>query len=604
MGEAIAVLEQLLVDVLGELGMRGEAGRLGVESEVAGRAATPREVSRDLVEALSVRGLLNQDFFQRLIMGRTGEPAERVRACAKQFDVELPAAWGAPGLGPGAVNEGGTSLRPVRIAAGAAGAQVLVGTGELIAPDLVLTARHVGKDRVVLWAGLPDGELVEVVNTLGPASSLDVVLLRLGAPLVGPGAGFLPLAHRVPAAASAWSAFGYPVVDPAHPQEGLQSIGGTTQARHASQPILTLTASVANEAGAKGWAGLSGAGVQVGAELVAVVTEVWQGGWEQRVVHAIPLADFVRQLWFVAARGSRTVEEVQRELDLVRREIEKMLTGSPDVARELAKRLGRADAEPAALAAQVMDCRAEQLRKAFNLAHRQLRSNASARVLVELRRLLCVLLPYLYDFRPIVSGAATQGAHTLPVRTELLAEVVMAGACGRPCAFVRVGDSPRLRGEAQLSLLAETSASLILEPGRLLQSIVRALAKDLRVEAADDGERLKRVRKRLTDNLELWSDLRKDGEAWSQSPSRHELPRYLLVIDADHQDVAGQDGVDSQRRFVEAQEWYELLVAAVASVSPPLPLPVLRLVGDDPDAIEFSFDDTFHVLFSGDSKEA
>ncbi|GAA3238351.1 trypsin-like peptidase domain-containing protein [Streptomyces lavendulae] len=249
--------------------------------------------------------------------------------------------------------------------------RISVGSGYLIAPRLVLTARHVleNRDTGVLWPVITvrvghhhDNEATRVTAELlwAHPDGLDVALLRIDREIVLPGsvrwgrpAGIAPLPYE---------GLGYPWAakggsrDPEHMRGVLPVLSGGKDCYVLDQG----PAPAPRSDGGNAWGGASGAAIFCGGHLVGVVTEEDLAYGARRLI-ALPVFSFAGDGGFVshfeeatgkspevtAIGGTLPKAGPATERSHAERELEKLLaplfpypTARVDHARALARELG------------------------------------------------------------------------------------------------------------------------------------------------------------------------------------------------------------------------------------------------------------------------
>ncbi|MEV0123077.1 trypsin-like peptidase domain-containing protein [Streptomyces sp. NPDC050703] len=249
--------------------------------------------------------------------------------------------------------------------------RVTVGSGYLVAPRLVLTARHVLEDRAAgeVWPVITvtvghqrDGETTRVraEAVWTHPGGLDVALLRIDGEIDPPGS--VRWGRPTGSAPLRYEGLGYPLAakgetrDPEHLRGDLPVLSGGQDRYVLDQG----PAPTARTDGRNAWGGASGAAIFCGGHLVGVVTQESHAYGARRLI-AVPVASFAEDGGFVAlveehtgrapalsAIGGRPPEAgPAADRSPVERELETLLTPlfpqpgvRVDHARALARELG------------------------------------------------------------------------------------------------------------------------------------------------------------------------------------------------------------------------------------------------------------------------
>lgn len=443
------------------------------------------------------------------------------------------------------------------------GGRKLLGTGTLIAPGRVLTARHVVDDaRDVEVPGLvarrEHGEsFVPVDVAWRGAGGLDVAVLNaaVGGPV--PSHPLAVLSARAIEADESWEAQGYPAVRAEAPSSRLVKVGGRARSCGVTESDLWLDAPTHPGA----WGGLSGAGVVLGHHVAGVVRGV-PLGWKDERISATPVAAFLQDAGFREALGLNEEDErLVADLEALRRKVEDRLRRSPDINAALAEVLSVVASVPS-VACALLQTSGKIVAQVFDDLDRCMEKERAA-----VRGLFAEILPFAVDWHGALLQARAAvpidgaGSIELSLRTQTVAEIVLAGVDGRCCQFAPAfPDSPMPEGVAHERLPATTYAPIYeTNESVLVEAVVMnlgaqgtPLAKTFSsLRGAYVGEELKRLV-----NVEL--------EECARRPYRGAPhPRYLLFIDA----VVG----DHRKR--DTNEFWAIVRSALGRE-----LPKLRLV--------------------------
>jgi hypothetical protein len=232
-------------------------------------------------------------------------------------------------------------------------------------------------------------------------------------------------------------------------------------------------------------------------------------------------------------------------LQRLRAEIEATLRGSPPLVRALAEKLGLEAAEPGAdqVAAALLEAKGAEVARVL----RRLDADASQdRRCV--RELLWRILPMVADWSSAVEQAraafSTGGTSLeLPLRSETIAALVMAGADGRPAEL----DPVSARGKGQVSPPAAWYAPVFPNRQELLDSFVVALGAQGGPTASVWAD----VKKTWNDPAELRIAVAAQLKELADPGSPDWLPHYLLYVDQAMAPRAGQGGAGAFWRVVQ-----------------------------------------------------
>lgn len=336
-----------------------------------------------------------------------------------------------------------------------------LGSGYFVRPDRVLTAQHV-LDGAAALAVLRVGELAKPLpaQCIWPRkpTELDLAVLKVGSVPGLPGVppelawGRLPWTGR-------WKAAGFPE---AGDLVGGLHFGGDDYGHGLGTTLLQLDVRTAPAEAAK-WGGASGSAVFAADRLIGVVVSQVLDFEGQKLL-ATPLYEAIGERDFLLALG--VAEERLRRRDQVIERVAELLGASPRAARALAA--ARIDDsrlvsdwqvflepafEPRAFAQHLCELATlEDLFDAFNRAFqaavpeagpRRARLSAEEAVLADaLEGLLSAIAPLVRAASLVITLPSGQGGIVqLPVCTETLAEIALAGLEGRSFSFEPLGSA-------------------------------------------------------------------------------------------------------------------------------------------------------------------
>lgn len=159
-----------------------------------------------------------------------------------------------------------------------------------------------------------------------------------------------------------------------------------------------------------------------------------------------------------------------------------------------------------------------------------LKGNASKEMRGALRTVLWQMLPLAIDWQALVrSGVATftarRNAIELPLRSETIAEIVLAGIDDRCCRFDPPAEGHMPVGATVVRIPAMAQSALLDRDGsRLAQLIVKQLAAEMDLES--HGARYPELREEVDAVLQYHA---------VEAPDDERLPYYLLFLEADLQ---------------------------------------------------------------------
>lgn len=417
----------------------------------------------------------------------------------------------------------------------------LLGTGTMVASGRILTARHV----VFAQDGTqqPDIE-VRREGTTGfvparvgwPGSpELDLAVLAVDTGCATPSHPLALLTAREIGANENWEVEGYPSVRKDTPSDEMEKVGGVTRSWRKSDRMLLLDATTHPGI----WGGLSGAAVVIGHKIVGVVRSL-PAGWDGERISATPVAAFLEHKAFREALGlgaedDRLAKSVGRVLDGVARLLEKR----PHVLGALIRKLPSITAHDAGaktVASELVTaCKATDVAKILNHVDADFaKSDGDVEDRRVVRTLLWQILPFALDWRQLVvmglsPVVGAQRFLELPLRSETVAEIVLAGIDDRFCRFATSAAGAMPVGAALVRMPAAAQSALFdIDGSRLAQLVVQQLAAEVHIEAS--YSRYPDLRDAVEGTLRYYAH---------EAPDDEILPYYLLFVDAD---VGGNEG--------------------------------------------------------------
>lgn len=311
------------------------------------------------------------------------------------------------------------------------------GTAFAVGPRRLVTARHVvasalDSDWFVELPSCPE-QSWKVVAIHAPDPRCDVAVLHLDRPLPADGRSW-PDRRELQAGVS-WEAvvYGFPDVNPRHPSKELRTAPVTVVGAASAADPLTLDRLTELQR----WHGVSGSAVWVDRAIVGLVIEHDR---EAGQLLGVPAQRFWFEPWFVQAvydpdvpfqaglraEEARIIAAIKGALE-TRPTLRGTLAGHLDTEDTISALTHTLFHRPASEVVEAMDATDEG-------------EGLAPDDKAALRRLFIELLPYLGDWRMTLEGRRREllgAAPTLKVRygDEAMAEVLVAGALGRPTLF-------------------------------------------------------------------------------------------------------------------------------------------------------------------------
>ena len=367
-----------------------------------------------------------------------------------------------------------------------------IGTGYPIGRDRILTARHVvapnhgGAPIQVFLLRHPGTEPLTADTLWQGEDELDAALLRLREPIAAFPAP--TIATGQPRDLDSWASKGFPEAGVTPTADGSHTRNAVGLTGTAYSPGPAATFELAETTGARDrhrWQGASGAPVFIDGCLAGVLVRSPPAFEGDRFV-AVSMAALAADSGFCEAAGW---SDRGAQLAALRERLRRALEGSEAAVAELAGRL-RVDHNATAVATAVTDLDPVALLKKLNSAHHAQwqRATESARAACAVMvRLLDEVLPILFDrqvLRVVAEGGEQPTWLSLPVATETVAEIVLAGFDRRSSDFVPDGSGGFPRGAGFLTVPKglETGAA---EDG-FLEVVIEDLARSLAVDHKTD----------------------------------------------------------------------------------------------------------------------
>ncbi|GAQ53099.1 trypsin-like peptidase domain-containing protein [Streptomyces acidiscabies] len=437
-----------------------------------------------------------------------------------------------------------------------------VGSGYLIAPRLVLTARHVLIDRATtkFWPKINvyvgherDGEQIKTSaqRLWEHPSGLDIALLQLAEEIDLPDPvrwgrpeGRAPLPYE--GLGYPWASKNGQLRAPEHLRGFLPVLSGGKD-----RYVLDQTPAPAPRVGGNAWGGASGAAIFCGDHLVCVVTEEDQAYGARRLI-AVPVSSFATDDTFTAHIGARPQlapigaplpkAEPGAERTPAERELEKLLRPLfPDAAtrtehgKELAHQLGYDTAGYAPCAADLVTLALTHPRAlatlSETLAQKQNATNRTAltTLLTTTRTLAYGALLSLNEYDDLLTLLRSRDNDpTLIPRAarEALRYAVLPEALNQP----RLDEAQLADAIAELENLSDKGAPALL---KVVEYIAAATEQrdDLRTWS-------KAVADRLGVHQDVLAEHRAEAERWAKRPAS---PVSRVVMSLERDEAAGEE---------------------------------------------------------------
>lgn len=415
--------------------------------------------------------------------------------------------------------------RAVRISALQGGREVQLGSGSLVAPGRILTARHVVFDSQgnaepglhVLRHGASKAQPA-VIEWPG-STGLDAAVLKADIDLPSPGHPLILLSPRDFGGGKEWEAQGYPAVRLNNPSSRLESVRGQTVSyRRGHRDIFLDIATKPDDFG-----GLSGAAAVFSGQIVGVIRAV-PNGWSGNRLEATPIASILGAPGFLASLGINDIdEELADNLRDLEADVRDALRGLPRALGFLAKELGvsssAGDLAEETTRALVYTKSCEEIVLALTRADERLKKEAKRskddayeRERPALQDLLWQILPLTPDVREWVRvgrAAIRNNANFIdvPLGTFTMAEALVAGIDGRPSCYKK--SSKHAPEGSALVLLPVASYAPLLDHNRkgFVEAMVGVLAPrvlDVPPDASELKDESERLRTRVNGRLKYF----------------------------------------------------------------------------------------------------
>jgi hypothetical protein len=419
------------------------------------------------------------------------------------------------------------------------GLEGFIATGYPVAPDLILTARHLFhpdpptcrdqrypvKVRWHYYRQHPEADkhgwipLADDAMVWPGTPELDAVLVRCQRPQGVVGWGVI--SEEAPTDDMNWVSEGFPRASVYDVLRNPSSFGGACFSKAPGEQYFELSA-LAPPEDEEDWRGASGMPIFVGRRLLGVAQRVPRKFGAERL-HATPCRKLLANSQFRAALG---FDDRQALVSKVRRRLAERLTPASvvslaqafDVEAELAGLEAAQQADT--LAQRLLDSDIRFALGALRKAHRELAEEKGQEVAGALVEVALLVVPTLFDQGVIHHAKAAQDMTLvpLPAGTRTVAEIVMAGVDGRAAHF-RARESEDHQPEGDLSL------PLHPEPGIGGDASI-ALAGHLKRKLDPGAEAIRQLRTSIDDYL-LGTFARPEPGA----PVRERAERILLSAD-------------------------------------------------------------------------
>ncbi len=419
------------------------------------------------------------------------------------------------------------------------GREGAIATAYPVAPDLILTARHLFhpdppafrdqrypvKVRWHYYRQHPDADphgwipLPEDAMIWPGTAELDAVLLRCPRP---PGAvGWGIVSEEPPTDDMNWVSEGFPRASAYDALRSPSSFAGACFSKAAGEHYFELSALAPPEA-EEDWRGASGMPIFVGRRILGVAQRVPMKFGAERL-HATPCRKLIADPQFRDALG---FDDRQAQIAEVRRKLTKHLAAASvtSLAQALEAEEQLTGLEPADQAQALARCLLESdIRLAIDAlrrAHRQLVEESGQEVAASLVEAARLVVPSLFDQGVIrhAKGAQDLALVPLPAGTRTVAEIIMAGVDGREARFrARESEDDQPAGELNLPLHPE---------GGIHVDASASQAFHIKRKLDPGAEAIRRVRTAIDDYL-LGTFARPEPGA----PARERDERILLTAD-------------------------------------------------------------------------
>ncbi|MBF0107561.1 MAG: hypothetical protein HQL76_00080 [Magnetococcales bacterium] len=420
-------------------------------------------------------------------------------------------------------------------------------TGYPVAPNLILTARHVlepedrDRDKSVKakwWGYKPEekddqGWLEAEIVWCGK-DDLDAALLRLPERSWTP-KEYLFLSSERPREGTEWASEGFPHVARREDCPKSASFHGKVYSMMDSKPYFEISED-ANPVREEGWKGVSGMAVVVQDKLIGIVQSI-PSGFDGKRLHAVPSWKMLEDPDF---RKAIRYDDKQNRLDeyraLLEKEIQKNVDYFAPVAQEFGKgaEWGRASSkeEKGRLLAECMlRISLPDMLESLYTSWKEADDVSKQNVLYDVVRLL---LPALYDNRivediKIDKDLANPLFVELPAFHETVAEIIMAGVDVRSAQFRDGGSEDELpKGAFSLPDVPDSGIDVKSEAENLRKHLDAKFSPDF--QNAVNNYLIKRFYKQPRGARERTLDEKKKLAATNIKNRRKRTPTFYLIF--------------------------------------------------------------------------
>lgn len=224
------------------------------------------------------------------------------------------------------------------------------------------------------------------------------------------------------------------------------------------------------------------------------------------------------------------------DLATLKARIQEALQSSSNLGRALAEKLSLDEKDAESIVEALLDMSARDVASIFANLVRMLNQASLHRDRDVARVLLWQILPLLGDWRDIINNARERSAGAaleLRLRTETVAEIILAGVDARSCLWAPGDEYPQ--GAYHVPLPAVARAPFFDADGKKLEQAVEAVFINLHTERAPRDDVWSKVKKRWPS----YNAFKRVAKA--EMDAEREDPFYMLVIDEEMDPEKKQD---------------------------------------------------------------